>query len=53
MAGHSGRLCIGVSRDGGNLLDAHAWVEWDGQTVIGEAAEPRYTCLFSWDGGRA
>lgn len=52
MAGHSGRLCIGVGRDGGDLLGAHAWVELDGSSVIGVAALPHYARLFSWDGGR-
>lgn len=53
VAGHPSRLCIGVNREGRTLLDAHAWVELDGRHMIGEAAEPRYTRLFSWDGGRA
>jgi hypothetical protein len=34
-SGHRPRLHIGVSRDGREALQAHAWVEDDGRVVIG------------------
>ena len=30
-----GQLCIGVSKNNDGMLEAHAWVESDGQIVIG------------------
>jgi hypothetical protein len=46
--GHQSTLHIGVKRTDG-LFEAHAWVEYDGHTIIGSSEEPHFTHLCSWD----
>ncbi|MDD3926012.1 MAG: lasso peptide biosynthesis B2 protein [bacterium] len=46
--GYTSRLCIGVAR-GDARLDAHAWVEIDGRTVIGGPGVRRYRRLMYLD----
>lgn len=50
LTGHESRLCIGVARNHGHPLEAHAWVELGDRPVIGVMAESRYTLLWAWDG---
>lgn len=38
-AGRSARLRLGVARSPGGSLEAHAWVECDGRTVMGALAD--------------
>jgi hypothetical protein len=46
--GRSGRVQIGVSKDPQRELQAHAWVEHEGQTLLSTPIEvSRYTCLFT------
>jgi hypothetical protein len=48
--GYSVRLCIGVGKQGPLQLDAHAWVEMEGNTIMGQITHPVFTRLFTWDG---
>ena len=43
-------LCIGVARTSGRPLQAHAWVEHQGQIVIGGGVQSTYAPLFVWKG---
>jgi len=45
--GYEARLCIGVARERAGQLEAHAWIESQGQVVIGgpEADLVRFTRL--------
>ena len=43
--GSPARLVLGVSRDAGRTLDAHAWVESDGFIVVGEIEHERFRPL--------
>lgn len=48
--GYEGQIRIGVARDGGSHFEAHAWVERDGQVLIGGAQAPtEYVPLPSFD----
>lgn len=42
-SGHPAEICFGVSKEGG--FGAHAWVEVEGQTVIGGNADRPYERL--------
>jgi Transglutaminase-like superfamily len=46
------RLWIGV-QPGEATLRAHAWLEYDGQVIIGGAVAKNYTPLHCFDGGDA
>ena len=41
--GYPARLCIGVAKDEGGQLKAHAWVECEGNIVIGSRGVSQYT----------
>lgn len=43
--GHTARVRIGVAKDEGGQLKAHAWVECEGKIVIGGVGVPQYTAL--------
>ena len=43
--GHPARVRIGVAKDEGGQLKAHAWVECEGKIVIGGVGVPQYTAL--------
>jgi hypothetical protein len=43
--GHRSQLRLGVARDPGRAFEAHAWLEGDGQVLIGRGAEERYVPL--------
>lgn len=49
-SGFSPLLCIGVARTSGRPLQAHAWVEHQGQVVIGGGVQSLYAPLFVWKG---
>jgi len=50
--GYHPLLRIGVAKDGGGRLEAHAWLESQGRVVIGESANPsRFTPLPPLDTG--
>jgi hypothetical protein len=49
-SGFSPLLCIGVARTSGCPLQAHAWVEHQGQVVIGGGVRSLYAPLFVWKG---
>lgn len=42
-------LCIGVARRGGELA-AHAWLERNGEVILGAPEHEAYERLFRWDG---
>ena len=44
--GQQAELRIGVARQSGDRLDAHAWVELDGRVLLGGAEVARYTRLW-------
>jgi len=44
-AGLSGQLCIGVAKDPGNALEAHAWVLYEDLPVLDEPELERYSLL--------
>ena len=44
--GHASRLRIGVAPSP-TRLDAHAWLESDGEILLGGAAAPRYRALLT------
>lgn len=44
-AGISSTLCIGVAKEGGSPFEAHAWVEIDGNAVIGGPEPEKFTKL--------
>jgi len=44
-AGLAGQLCIGVARDPGSTLEAHAWVLHEGAPVLDEPELERYSLL--------
>ncbi len=52
LQGLPAELCIGVAKEGGNRLAAHAWVMSDGRVVIGGSPEDlsRYTRLTALEG---
>ena len=43
--GHLARVRIGVAKDEGGQLKAHAWVECEGKIVIGGVGMSQYTAL--------
>jgi hypothetical protein len=43
--GHAGKIRIGVAKDTGGALTAHAWVESDGSVLIGGDEAARFTPL--------
>ena len=47
-SGRSGRIHIGVDKKDGQFL-AHAWLECEGETVIGEGIVERYARLVAVD----
>ncbi len=50
--GYSPQLLIGVAKGDGGQLEAHAWVESQGQVVIGHLRDlSRFTPLAVWQGG--
>jgi hypothetical protein len=50
--GYHLQLRIGVAKDGGGRLEAHAWLESQGMVVIGQSADPsRFTPLPPLDTG--
>ena len=49
--GYESTLHIGVKRKAG-LLEAHAWVEYDGRVIIGDSEVPYFTRLASWQSGQ-
>lgn len=48
--GLPGELRIGVAREGGRELEAHAWVECEGKILIGGVEADRFTPLRKSDG---
>jgi hypothetical protein len=51
--GYSPELRIGVAKGEGGRLEAHAWVEIQGQVVIGYLGDlSRFTPMASFEGGR-
>jgi hypothetical protein len=51
--GYPVSLRIGVAKEEGGRLEAHAWVENQGKVVIGGAALERYTPLSAFGGERS
>ena len=50
--GYSPQLRIGVAKGDGGQLEAHAWVESQGEVVIGHLRDlSRFTPLAVWQGG--
>ena len=47
--GHTARVRIGVAKDEGGQLKAHAWVECGGKIVIGGVGMSQYTALPYWE----
>jgi hypothetical protein len=45
--GYATRIHIGVARDEPGRLEAHAWVEGEGQVLVGGEAAERYTPLLA------
>ncbi len=50
-SGHPARVRIGVSRNDGQRVQAHAWVESEGAVVSGEWGVEHYLPLPARDGG--
>ena len=48
--GHVSELHIGVAQEAGRFT-AHAWIERDGEVLIGETEQAQYTRLLSWRSG--
>lgn len=48
--GYSARVHFGVAKDVEGRLEAHAWVECQGQIVIGGAERERFTPLVALEG---
>ena len=44
-AGMAGQLCIGVAKESGSTLEAHAWVLHEGAPVFDEPELERYSLL--------
>ncbi len=44
-AGLAGQLCIGVAKDSGSALEAHAWILYEGAPVLDEPELERYSLL--------
>lgn len=47
--GHASELRLGVARGAGRAFEAHAWLEGNGQILIGGATQERYVPLPSLD----
>lgn len=47
--GYSSHLRIGVAKDKGGRLKAHAWVECEGKIVIGGRGVSQYAALPRWE----
>ncbi len=47
--GHPARIRIGVAKDEGGQLKAHAWVECEGKIVIGGRGASQYAALPRWE----
>jgi len=47
-AGMPARLCIGVTKDSGGVLEAHAWVLHEGAPVFDEPDLARYSLLSAF-----
>ncbi len=50
--GQASNLCIGVAKEGRSSIEAHAWVEIEGEVIIGATEQGRYTRLMILPGGR-
>jgi hypothetical protein len=48
--GHPARLHLGVTRGDLGQFEAHAWLEADGQVVLGDRERPRFTPLTTLTG---
>jgi Transglutaminase-like superfamily len=52
-AGHTVDLRIGVAKDGSSGLASHAWLEHEGEILIGDNGElDRYSPILAWSSGR-
>lgn len=47
--GEASQLVIGVALQENGTFGAHAWVEWQGRTLIGETASPQFQQLLVID----
>jgi hypothetical protein len=47
--GHASQLRLGVARGAGRAFEAHAWLEGNGQVLIGGGTERRYVPLPALD----
>lgn len=48
-AGHTADLWIGVAKDGSSGLASHAWLEHEGEILIGDNGElDRYSPILAW-----
>jgi len=43
------RLMIGVRRAADSRLESHAWIERDGQVIVGRAGGDRYQPIVEWE----
>lgn len=50
--GYPTELRLGVARGPGRAFEAHAWLERDGQVLVGGPVEERYVPLPQLDAGR-
>jgi hypothetical protein len=48
--GYCPQLTIGVLKDSSNCLQAHAWLTYSGEVLIGSAEMENYTALVSFGG---
>ena len=47
--GHPSQLRLGVARGASQAFEAHAWLEQDGQVLIGGGSEGRYVPMPTFD----
>ena len=48
-AGHTADVWIGVAKDSSNGLASHAWIEHEGEILIGDNGElDRYSPILTW-----
>ena len=50
--GYSSQLRLGVAHGPGRVFEAHAWLERDGQVLVGGPVDARYVPMPDWIPGR-
>jgi hypothetical protein len=48
-SGHASRIQIGVAKDDNRRFEAHAWLIWEGEILLGGSTAERYVPIAAWE----